>query len=61
MLDRVGYSPIRDPIHYGTKRDKFRQFVTTLQILTRKERGQGARKARQVPLCAWYMRPVYHG
>ena len=40
------------------RRDKLRQLVTTLQIPTQKGRGQGARRARPVPLCTWYMRPA---
>ena len=41
--------------------DKLRQLITILKTLMRKGRDQGARRARQVPLCAWYMRPAYHG
>ena len=42
------------------RRDKFRQLVITLQILTREGRDQEARRARQVLIYAWYMRPSYH-
>lgn len=43
------------------RRGNFRQLITALQILMRNGRDQGARRARQVPLCTLYMRPAYHG
>jgi hypothetical protein len=59
MLDRGGTVRILHIMEQ--KRDNFRQLVTALQIPTRNGRDQGARRARQVPLCTLHMRPAYHG